>query len=120
MWRRSTPSPPDTPLPGIEFGWRVHLAIQEWTKSVDQKASIFLVFCVALAALDAYVIALATAPLAAQTRRTYASKVRQYLAWLASAETDGDPINTRDGRGSFDEQGNIIITGDHMRKVGGR
>jgi len=51
MWRRSAPSPPDTPLPGIEFGWRVHLAIQEWTKSVDQKASIFLVFCAALATL---------------------------------------------------------------------
>ena len=48
--------------------------------------------------LDAYVIALATAPLAAQTRRTYVSKVRQYLAWLASAQTDGDPLDTRDGR----------------------
>ena len=50
------------------------------------------------AVLDAYVIALATAPLAAQTRRTYVSKVRQYLAWLASAQTDGDPLDTRDGR----------------------
>ncbi len=50
------------------------------------------------AVLDAYTAALAAAPLAAQTRRTYASKVRQYLAWLASAQTDGDPINTRDGR----------------------
>ena len=48
--------------------------------------------------LDAYVVALAAAPLAAQTRRTYASKVRQYLAWLALAETDGDPLNTADGR----------------------
>jgi integrase/recombinase XerC len=28
----------------------------------------------------------------------YASKVRQYLAWLALAETDGDPLNTPDGR----------------------
>ncbi len=50
------------------------------------------------AVLDAYVIALATTPLAAQTRRTYVSKVRQYLAWLASAQTDGDPLDTRDGR----------------------
>ena len=48
--------------------------------------------------LDAYVVALQAAPLAPQTRRTYASKVRQYLAWLALAETDGDPLNTPDGR----------------------
>jgi len=32
------------------------------------------------AVLDSYVDALASAPLADQTRRTYASKVRQYLA----------------------------------------
>jgi len=50
------------------------------------------------AVLGAYIVALAAAPLAAQTRRTYASKVRQYLAWLASAKPDGDPLNTRDGR----------------------
>jgi integrase/recombinase XerC len=49
------------------------------------------------AVLEAYVVALAAAPLAAHTRRTYASKVRQYLAWLALAETDGDPLNTADG-----------------------
>ena len=48
--------------------------------------------------LDAYVAALEAAPLAAQTRRTYGSKVRQFLAWLALAETDGDPLNTPDGR----------------------
>ncbi len=46
----------------------------------------------------AYVAALATAPLAAQTRRTYASKARQYLAWLAVAEVDGDPLGSKDGR----------------------
>lgn len=51
MWRRSASPTPDAPPPGIDFGWRVHLAIQEWTKSVDQKASIILVFSVALAAL---------------------------------------------------------------------
>jgi len=50
------------------------------------------------AVLDAYVVALAVAPLAAQTRRTYTSKVRQYLAWLASAKPDGDPLSTPDGR----------------------
>jgi len=50
------------------------------------------------AVLDAYVDALAHAPLADQTRRTYASKVRQYLAWLAVAQTDGDALNTTDGR----------------------
>jgi site-specific recombinase XerD len=48
--------------------------------------------------LDAYVDALARAPLSDQTRRTYASKVRQYLAWLALAQTDGDALNTTEGR----------------------
>jgi integrase len=50
-------------------------------------------------ALVGYVDALATAPLAAQTRKTYASKVRQYLAWLASSNVDGDPLASTDGRG---------------------
>jgi integrase/recombinase XerC len=44
------------------------------------------------------VVALSSAPLSAQTRRTYASKVRQYLVWLASAEVDGDPLGAADGR----------------------
>src|SRR6266849_3641658 len=48
------------------------------------------------AAFDAvigdYVRALATAPLSAQTRRTYASRVRQYLAWLAVSEVEGDAL----------------------------
>jgi hypothetical protein len=48
--------------------------------------------------LAAYVVALASAPLSAQTRRTYASKVRQYLVWLAGAEVDGDPLGAADGR----------------------
>lgn len=43
-------------------------------------------------------MSLAKAPLSAQTRRTYASKARQYLAWLAVAETDGDPLGTVEGR----------------------
>lgn len=47
---------------------------------------------------EAYVAALASAPLAAQTRRTYASKVRQYMAWLAVAEVDGDPLDSADSR----------------------
>ena len=46
----------------------------------------------------AYVAALASAPLAAHTRRTYASKVRQYLVWLAGAEVDGDPLASAEGR----------------------
>lgn len=50
------------------------------------------------AVLDQYVGALEAAPLAEQTRRTYASKVRQYLAWLAVAEVDGDPIASTAGR----------------------
>jgi len=48
--------------------------------------------------LDAYVEALSRAPLADQTRRTYASKVRQYLAWLAIAQTDRDALNSAEGR----------------------
>lgn len=48
--------------------------------------------------LHSYVSALAAAPLAEQTRRTYASKVRQYLAWLAGAALDGDPLDSPDGR----------------------
>jgi hypothetical protein len=48
--------------------------------------------------IDSYLGALAAAPLAEQTRRTYASKVRQYLAWLAGAELDGDPLDSADGR----------------------
>jgi len=48
--------------------------------------------------LDAYSAALAAAPLADQTRRTYSSKARQYLAWLAGANLDGDPLDSTDGR----------------------
>lgn len=50
------------------------------------------------AALGDYVETLAAAPLAEQTRRTYTSKVRQYLAWLAGADVDGDPLSSADGR----------------------
>ena len=45
----------------------------------------------------AYVAALGAAPLSAQTRRTYASKVRRYLVWLAGAEVDGDPLEDDPG-----------------------
>ena len=44
------------------------------------------------AALAGYHQALRAAPLSAETRRTYASKVRSYLAWLAAANVDGDPL----------------------------
>ena len=50
------------------------------------------------AVLDAYNAALAAAPLSAQTRRTYASKARQYLAWLAASEPEGDPLGSHQGR----------------------
>jgi site-specific recombinase XerD len=50
------------------------------------------------AVLDDYIRALAAAPLAAQTRRTYTSKVRQFLAWLAIAALDEDPLSSADGR----------------------
>jgi len=50
--------------------------------------------------LDDYTAALTRAPLSEQTRRTYASKVRQYLAWLADADTDtgGDALGACDAR----------------------
>jgi integrase/recombinase XerD len=48
--------------------------------------------------LDSYASLLAAAPLAEPTRRTYASKVRQYLVWLAGAELDGDPLDSADRR----------------------
>ena len=48
--------------------------------------------------LDRYAAALRTAPLSEQTRRTYASKVRQFLAWLAGADLDEDPLADADGR----------------------
>ena len=50
------------------------------------------------AVLDEYAAALTRAPLSEQTRRTYVSKVRQYLAWLADADTEGDPLKDRDAR----------------------
>ena len=48
--------------------------------------------------LDEYVAALGSAPLAEQTRRTYASKVRQYLAWLGTGEFDDEPLSSADRR----------------------
>ena len=48
--------------------------------------------------LDQYVAALQTAPLAEQTRRTYASKVRQYLAWLAHTDPGADPFASPEAR----------------------
>ena len=50
------------------------------------------------AVLDDYIRALAAAPLAAQTRRTYTSKVRQFLAWLAIAALDEDPLSSAAAR----------------------
>ncbi|MGH3722449.1 MAG: tyrosine-type recombinase/integrase [Pseudonocardiaceae bacterium] len=44
------------------------------------------------AVLGDYTANLARAPVSAQTRRTYASKVRQFLVWLQVADTDGDPL----------------------------
>jgi integrase/recombinase XerC len=41
----------------------------------------------------AYVAALTRSPLSPETRRTYASKVRQYLAWLDTADLRGDPLS---------------------------
>ena len=50
------------------------------------------------AVLEDYSAALKAAPLSDQTRRTYASKVRQFLAWLAVADIDGEPLDTTAAR----------------------
>lgn len=50
------------------------------------------------AVLEDYVAALRLAPLSDQTRRTYASKARQFLAWLAAGDAEGDPLNAKDAR----------------------
>ena len=47
------------------------------------------------AALADYQRVLRAAPLSAETRRTYLSRVRGYLTWLAAADTDGDPLTER-------------------------
>ncbi|MDQ3710529.1 MAG: hypothetical protein M3387_14735, partial [Actinomycetota bacterium] len=49
------------------------------------------------AVLDDYTATLQSAPLSDQTRRTYTSKVRQFLAWLAGADLDADPLTSADG-----------------------
>jgi site-specific recombinase XerD len=48
--------------------------------------------------LTDYVASLASAPLSEQSRLTYASRVRQFLVWLAGAEVDGDPLGAADAR----------------------
>lgn len=48
--------------------------------------------------LDVYADGLRVAPLSDQTRRTYASKVRQYLAWLDATPMNMDPLESTDGR----------------------
>lgn len=45
--------------------------------------------------LDEYREALDRAPLSPESRRTYLSKVRQLVAWLAAADVDGDPLATQ-------------------------
>lgn len=39
---------------GVDFGWRVHQAIQDWIRAVDQKASIGLTLAIVLATLAAH------------------------------------------------------------------
>jgi site-specific recombinase XerD len=51
-----------------------------------------------IAVLEDYAAALQSAPLSDQTRRTYASKVRQFLAWLAGSDLDEDPLTSAEGR----------------------
>jgi hypothetical protein len=54
------------------------------------------------ALLDSYIAELADTTLAAETRRTYISRVRQYLAWLATTHrrhrSDADPLSSPKAR----------------------
>ena len=43
-------------------------------------------------AIETYRLALAKSPLSTNTRRAYESRVAGYLAWLATAGVDGDPL----------------------------
>ncbi|GIF01580.1 tyrosine-type recombinase/integrase [Paractinoplanes rishiriensis] len=45
-----------------------------------------------VAVLDAYAVDLGRADMTAEARRTYLSRVRVYLAWLAASDVDGDPL----------------------------
>ena len=45
-----------------------------------------------------YVQSLSAAPIATQTRRAYASRIRQYLLWIAAADLDADPLSSAAGR----------------------
>lgn len=46
----------------------------------------------------AYAAQLKGSPVDDDTRRAYASRVRQYLAWLSTAAVDGDPLGEPSGR----------------------
>ncbi len=56
-----------TPPPGVDFGWRAHQAVQEWTRSVDAKASIVLALETAVAAVAARELTKDTSPFASAT-----------------------------------------------------
>jgi site-specific recombinase XerD len=63
----------------------------------------------------AYTAELARAPVSAETRRTYASRTRQYLAWLDTADLDGDPFTdpgTRD-RAVRGWRGHLLAVAHH-------
>ncbi len=50
------------------------------------------------AALETYRLALTKSPLSTNTRRAYESRVGGYLAWLACADLDGDPLGDPSAR----------------------
>ena len=66
--------------------------------------------------LAGYLAVLARAPLSAETVRTYTSKVRQYLAWLAIAEPDGDPMAQAQARDWAVRDYRSHLLGDLKRK----
>lgn len=64
---------------GLDFAWRVHQAMQEWTRNVDQKASIALVFTTAVGG------AVATEVLGREGGLHGVGGLRLWLVWAMAA-----------------------------------
>jgi hypothetical protein len=67
----------------IDFAWRTHDSIQQWTRNVDQKSSIVLAFITAVGAL------LAREALSPDGGLAEAAGVRLWLARIAAASLFG-------------------------------
>jgi Family of unknown function (DUF5706) len=77
------PNDPDQQTLAIDFAWRTHDSIQQWTRNVDQKSSIVLAFVTAVGAL------LAREALSADGGLADATGVRLWLIRIAAASLFG-------------------------------